>query len=272
MEIKITNPNKILFPKEKLTKLDLIKYYYDISEKMLPFVKNRFLSVIRCHDGVKGECFFKKHPASDKEVETKKYKGENYFYVKNENQLVYQVQMGTVEFHTWGSEITSLKKPSIMVFDLDPDEKFSLDKLRKSVLKVKSVLDDLKLKSFLKTSGGKGYHIVVPFKTCKNWDVFYDFSRQIATVCENKWEKEITTNIRKEKRRGKIFVDYLRNNIGATCVAPYSVRARDGAPVSMPIPWKKLESVKPNEVNIKNYKKYLNDSWSDFFDTNTKLG
>ena len=158
-----------------------------------------------------------------------------------------------------------------MVFDLDPDEKLSLTKLRASVLKVKSVLDELNLVSFLKTSGGKGYHIVVPFVSSKNWDSFYDFSKQIATYVENKWPKEFTTNIRKSERKGKIFVDYLRNNRGSTCVAPYSVRARNGASVSMPISWKDLKNIKPNEITIKNYKKYINNSWEKFYKIDQKL-
>lgn len=271
-EIKITNPDKILFPKQKIKKLDIIKYYIEIAELMLPYVKNRLLSVIRCHENIEKECFFKKHPTTEIEfLHTKKEKTEEYFYITNTSELVYQAQLGTIEFHTWGSLAQKNNKPDIMVFDLDPDEKLSLTKLRTSVLKVKSVLDELNLVSFLKTSGGKGYHIVVPFVSSKNWDSFYDFSKQIATYVENKWPKEFTTNIRKSERKGKIFVDYLRNNRGSTCVAPYSVRARNGASVSMPISWKDLENIKPNEITIKNYKKYINNSWEKFYKIDQKL-
>ncbi len=270
-EIQITNPNKIVYPKDNVKKIDLIEYYLEVGELMLPYISHRLLSVIRCHEGIEGEAFFKKHPTTDKFVETKVYKGEDYFYIKDEFQLAYQAQMGTVEFHTWGSKVSSLNKPDVMIFDLDPDEGLSLEELRVATAKVKSVIDGLSLTSYLKTSGGKGYHIVIPFKSSKGWKSFYEFSRKIATICEGEWKDTFTTNIRKEKRKGKIFVDYMRNNIGATCVAPYSLRARVGATLSMPISWKKLKSISPNEINIKNYKKYLNDSWKNFFSEEQSL-
>lgn len=270
--LKITNPDKILFPKDKIKKIDLINYYISISSYMLPFVENRLLSVIRCHEGIKGVCFFKKHPTTDKGyVKIFKDKKEEYFYINTKEELAYQAQLGTIEFHTWGSKITKINKPDIMVFDLDPDEKLSLEKLRDASLKVKSVLDELHLKSFLKTSGGKGYHIVVPFSQSKNWNKFYDFSSQIAFLIESKWPNIFTTNIKKANRKNKIFIDYLRNNRGSTCVAPYSVRARDGASISMPIDWKNLNKIKPNQVNIFNYKDYLNKSWKNIYEINQIL-
>ena len=271
-EIKITNPDKILFEKGKITKLDLINYYIAISKYMLPFVKDRLLSVIRCHEGAGEKCFFKKHPSNDKSmVNILNDDDEEYFYISNKTQLTYQVQMGTLEFHPWGSKVKNVNTPDIMIFDLDPDEKLSISKLRQAVLKVKSVLDELNLQSFLKTSGGKGYHIVVPFKSTKGWDSFYNFSKQIALIIESKWPKEFTTNLKKTERKGKIFVDYLRNNRGSTCVAPYSVRARDNATVSMPIAWEELNNIKPNEITITNYQKYLNNSWNEFFKVNQKI-
>lgn len=267
-KIKITNPKKILFNKGKIKKIDVINYYIDIASLMLPFIENRLLSVIRCHGDNSKECFFKKHPSNDKDmVKTKKVNGEEYFYINTKEELVYQVQMGTIEFHPWGSVVKSLNKPNMMVFDLDPDEKLPLEKLRQAVLKVKSVLDELNLISFLKTSGGKGYHIIVPFKESKSWNNFYDFSKKVAEFVEAKWPNIFTTNIRKTERKGKIFIDYLRNNKGSTCVAPYSVRARDNATVSMPISWEDINKIEPNEITIKNYKKYLNNSWEDFFKT-----
>ena len=269
--IKITNPDKIIYPKDKIKKIDVVKYYAEISAYMLPFIENRLLSVLKCHSGVKGDCFFNKHPNSNDFIHIKKLKGDEYFYIKTQEEIVYQAQLGTLEFHTWGSEVTYINKPNIMVFDLDPDEKLDLKNLVDAVKKLKSILDDLNLVSFLKTSGGKGYHIVVPFSKSKNWDKFYEFSRKIAVLAENTWPDIFTTNIRKKDRVGKIFVDFLRNNKGSTCVAPYSLRARDGATISMPIAWKNLGKIKPNEVNINNYKKYLNNSWQDFFETTQEI-
>lgn len=271
-EIVVTNPNKILFPKQKITKIDLINYYIDIAVYMLPYVSNRLLSVIRCHEDIKSNCFFKKHPTTDKKmVNIKKVDGEEYFYIDSIEQLIYQAQMGTIEFHTGGSNVKNINQPNIMVFDLDPDENLPLDKLRSAVLKLKSVLDEIDLKSFLKTSGGKGYHIVVPFSETKNWTKFYKFSRDVALLAENKWPNVFTTNIRKNERKGKIFIDFLRNNKNSTCVAAYSVRARDRATISMPISWSNLKKIKPNEIDIKNYVKYLDNCWKDFFDTKQKI-
>lgn len=265
-EIKITNPDKMIFAKAKITKIDVIEYYIDVANLMLPFVNNRPLAVIRCHGGIENECFFKKHPTNDRDfVQTFMDGDEEYFYISSPEELVFQVQSGTLEFHLWGSRVESLEKPDLMVFDLDPDEKLSLEKLASAVLKVKTLLEELGLKSFLKTSGGKGYHVVVPFDKQKSWKGFYDFARQVALLAENKWPQIFTTNIKKSERKGKIFLDFLRNNRGSTCVAPYSLRARENAPISLPIAWEDLQKIRPNEVTIKNYKKYLNSSWKDFF-------
>lgn len=270
-EIKITNPNKILFPKSKIKKIDLINYYIEIASYMLPYVENRLLSVVRAHKGIL-DTFFKKHPTNDKDmIKIFKDKKEEYFYINSIEELVYQVQMGTLEFHIWGSRVDNNEMPNMMVLDLDPDEKLSLRNLRNATLKVKSILDELNLTSFLKTSGGKGYHVVIPFSKSKNWDTFYEFSKKIAMFAEQKWPEIFTTNIKKSERTGRIFLDYLRNNRGSTCVAPYSIRARENATVSMPIAWEDINTISPNEVTIKNYKDYLNRSWDKYFDVSQKL-
>jgi len=264
-ELKVSNPQKVLYPADNVTKLDVINYYIDVAKLMMPFVANRLLSVIRCHDDINQNCFFKKHPTNDKDmVKIKHLKNETYFYLDNIGQLIYQVQMGTLEFHIGASYIQKFNRPNIMVFDLDPDGDLNLNKLKDGVLKVKSILDQLQLKSFLKTSGGKGYHIVVPFTQAKNWQAFATFAEQIAKITEQSWPELFTTNIRKSERRGKIFIDYLRNSKNASCVAPYSLRARNGAPISFPMRWQDLNRIKPNTVTIKNYKQYLNNAWSNF--------
>ena len=255
--IEISNPDKILYP-SGITKLDVVNFYLDIAPYMLPFIKGRPVSVIRCHEGIDGEKFFKKHPSNETgDIGTIKIDGEDYFCIDNTSQLISQVQNGTIEFHVWGSKKPNIERPDVMVFDLDPDEKLSLSKLRQGVLNLKSVLDDLGLKSNLKTSGGKGYHIMVNFKKQMNWDKFGDFSEKIALLLQEKWPNLFTTNIRKDNRQGKIFVDYLRNKRSASCVAAYSLRARKNAPISFPLSWEQLNKIKPNQITIKNYKKYL---------------
>lgn len=270
-DITITNPEKVLYPQDKITKLDVINYYIDISSLMLPYIKNRLLSVIRCHTGI-NDCFYKKHPTTDKNmVKIKKFDNEEYFYIDSMLELVYQAQMGSLEFHIGGSIINKINQPNLMVFDLDPDENLSINALRSAVVKLKSILDNLGLISFLKTSGGKGYHIVIPFKKSSSWNKFYKFSEHVANIAENTWPDIFTTNIRKNQRHNKIFIDYLRNNKNSTCIAPYSLRSRIGAPISMPIKWEELNKIRPNQITIKNYKKFLNNSWDHFFDTEQKI-
>lgn len=269
LDIEITHPDKIVFLKSKIRKIDLVNYYKDIYLKMKPYLDNRLLSVIRYHIE-KNQKFFKKHPDNEivEKFYIKKPKIEEnlYFYISSKKQLINQIQLGTIEFHLWGSKVTNINSPDILVFDLDPDENISIDKLRKAVKTLKNVLDILGLKSFLKTSGGKGYHVYVPIKKCASYKKLENFSKKVAILLETKNPSLYVTTVSKEKRKGKIFIDFLRNKKGATCVCPYSLRIRDTATISFPISWKDLDTIKPNQITIKNYKKYLKTSpWSNFF-------
>ncbi len=279
-KIKITSPDKIIFEEEKITKKEVIEYYSKVSDRMLPYIKGRILSIVRCPKGVEEACFFKKHPGpSSKNIKTipittKEGKQDEYFYIDDALGLVSEAQMGTLEFHTWSSRVETLEKPDIMVFDLDPDEKMGLEKVRQGVRDLKSVLDELSLKSYLKTSGGKGYHVVVPFKPNADWGVFYDFAKNVAQVMERKWQDRYTSNMRIKSREGKIFIDWIRNGRGATSVAPYSLRARKGAKVSMPITWEELDTVAPDGVDMHLALKRLqqSDPWLGFFENSQRLG
>lgn len=280
--IKITNPNKLIFEEPKITKEDVIRYYSGVSERMLPFVRHRILSIVRCPKGVSQTCFYKKHPGpgskgiitipittgSKDTIDT-----EEYFYIENVSGLISEAQMGTLEFHIWGSCVDELEKPDMMVFDLDPDEGMDLDRVRLGVLDIKGILEELSLNSYLKTSGGKGYHVVVPLKPMVTWDAFHDFARRVAEVMEQKWPERYTSNVRKSKRTGKIFIDWIRNGRGATSIAPYSLRARKGAGVSMPIGWDELSTVAPNGINMTEALLRIerNDPWKDFFSNNQML-
>lgn len=235
---------------------------------MIPLVENRIISVIRCPEGLPNETFFKKHLENTNNYLGKKLlKGSDYYYIKDLEGLLSEVQMNSFEFHIWGSLASNIKKPNMMVFDLDPDVGLSLSKLRQGVKDLKSILDDLNLKSFLKTSGGKGYHVVVPTINM-SWHEFEKVAKNIATLMVSKWPDKYTINMRKINRKGKIFIDYFRNKYSATSVAPYSIRLRKNAPVSMPLPWSELDKVKPNEITIRNVDKWLKkkDPWSSFFD------
>ena len=277
--IKITNPHKIIFDEPKITKKDVIRYYEKVSERMLPYVSKRILSIVRCPKGISETCFYKKHPISDRKgivtipITTGDGDMEEYFYIESTAGLVYEAQMGTLEFHTWGSRVDNLENPDMMVFDLDPDEGMDLSRIRQGVRDMRSILMELSLNSYLKTSGGKGYHEVVPLKPSVSWDTFHDFARLVAEVMEQKWPDRYTSNVRKVNRKGKIFIDWIRNGRGATSIAPYSLRARKGAKVSMPISWDELDTVAPDGIDI--YDALLRiegkDPWKDFYKNSQML-
>ena len=277
--IKITNPDKVIFEDPEIKKADVVQYYAKIAERMMPYVSNRILSVIRCPKGISGSCFFKKHPGQDNNgivtmpVMSSGGEKKEYFYIENATGLLSEAQMGTLEFHTWGSRADDLEKPDMMVFDLDPDEGMELERVRQGVKDIKSLLDQLSLISYLKTSGGKGYHVVVPLKPSVEWEPFHDFARHIAEIMEQKWPDRYTSNVRKDKRINKIFIDWIRNGRGATSIAPYSIRARKGAHVSMPITWKELDTVTPDGVNMADALMRIggNDPWKDFYQINQRL-
>ncbi|NLB52488.1 MAG: DNA ligase D [Syntrophomonadaceae bacterium] len=277
--IKVTHPGKVLFDDPQITKADVIRYYEKVAQRMLPYVSHRILSIVRCPKGVSQTCFYKKHPGQSSKgivpipVPASDGGIEDYFYIESMFGLISEAQMGTLEFHTWGSRVDELEKPDIMVFDLDPDEGMDLSTVRQGVKDLKSVLTELSLISYLKTSGGKGYHVVVPFKPTVSWDVFYGFAKRVAEVMEQQWPQRYTSNIRKAKRKNKIFIDWMRNGRGATSIAPYSLRARKGAKVSMPITWDELNTTAPDGVDIREALLRINsdDPWRDFFENNRLL-
>lgn len=271
--IKISNPGKVIYDEPPVTKLDIVHYYARVWERMMPYAANRVLTMVRCPKGVNQPSFYKKHPGREKSeglvtlpITTGSGKTEEYCYIESLPGLIYEVQMGTLEFHLWGSRADNLERPDMMVFDLDPDEGMDLQTVRRGVKDVKDILEQLSLKSFLKTSGGKGYHVMVPLKPSVEWDVFHGFARRVAEVMEQKWPDRYTSNVRKANRKNKIFIDWIRNGRGATSVAPYSLRARKGARVSMPISWNELDSVAPDAISIKEALLRIDgpDPWKDF--------
>jgi bifunctional non-homologous end joining protein LigD len=180
--IKITHPDKVMFIDPVITKADVIRYYEKVAPRMLPYASHRILSIVRCPKGVSDTCFYKKHPGPNSKgivtmpVKNSDGESDDYFYIENVSGLIAEAQMGTLEFHTWGSRVDALEQPDMMVFDLDPDEGMDLSVVRRGVTDLKNILTELSLVSFLKTSGGKGYHVVVPFRPAASWDAFHDFA------------------------------------------------------------------------------------------------
>ena len=249
---KLTNLAKVLYPDQGITKGELIAYLTVVSEWALPHVANRPLTLVRCPEGIASRgrtraCFFQKHilagsPPAIEPVAITEDGGESVDYMKIHDPpgLAGLVQLGTLEIHTWGSHADRPEQPDLMVFDLDPDIGLGWEKVALAAFELRRRLHDLGLESFVKTTGGKGLHVVAPITRGIGWDDFKAFTKAVVEAMERDAPDSYTTNPVKLRRKGKIFLDYLRNGRGATFIAPYSPRARPGAPVAVPIRWEEL--------------------------------
>lgn len=246
--IKISSRDRIIFPDAKGTKGDLADYYQNIGALMLPWVAHRPVSLVRCPQGIAKDCFFQKHDAGSfgdhvKAVPITEKDGgvEDYLYVEDIAGILACVQMGTIEFHGWGSRIDPLEKPDRMVFDLDPDEGLDFAEVKKTAKDINRTLADLGLVSFAMLSGGKGVHVIVPLTPKAEWPAVKDFARRFSLALAQSEPDRFTATMSKDKRKGKIFIDWLRNQRGATSVVPYSARSRAGASVAAPVSWDELD-------------------------------
>lgn len=243
--ITLTHPEKILYPEDKISKQEILDYYDMVSEYMLPYTKNRPLSILRCPDNY-SHCFFQRHynactPNSLKPIEIQhKEVTDTYIYLTDKTGLLSLVQMGVLEIHPWGSQITHLETPDFIVIDLDPAPKLPWKKVVEAAFDIKSHLQQFGLTSFVKTTGGKGLHIMIPIQPEYDWKTVKEFTHVFVQFLEKSQPKDYVSTMSKSKRTGKIFVDYLRNLRGATAVGVYSTRARLHAPVSVPIHWDEL--------------------------------
>lgn len=280
-EYKLTHSDKILYPEDKITKGKLAEYYDAIHEWILPYITNRPLTLVRCPENYK-QCFFQKHighhaSAALHEVTIKEKEGKGqYFYIKDRAGLLVLPQMGALELHTWNSKIDDIEYPDMLVFDLDPAPELAWKKVVQGALEVKEYLAELKLKSFVKTTGGKGLHVVVPIKPEFNWDEVKSFSKTFVELVAKQNSKKYLTKMTKSQRVGKIFLDYLRNQRSATAVAAYSTRARLHAPVSTPIEWDELTNRKEDTFYTlrtlpDRLAKLKKDPWRDFFKVKQSL-
>jgi bifunctional non-homologous end joining protein LigD len=248
LPVELTHPDRVLFVENGLTKLGLATYYDAVAEWMLPHLAGRPLSLVRCPQGRSGgKCFFQKHatdsvpqPLDRVEIQEKD-ETETYLMANRLEALLSLVQMSVLEIHTWGSRSDRLEQPDRLVFDLDPDEGVPWQRVVQATFRVRELLQDYGLQSFLKTTGGKGLHVVVPINPRRlEWEAVKSFTRSVAEQLASDAPNEFVSSMSKAARKGKIFIDYLRNDRGATAVAPYSTRARTGATVSMPLAWEEL--------------------------------
>ncbi|WID94377.1 DNA ligase D [Bosea vestrisii] len=269
--VTLSNPAKPLWPDIGFTKQDLLDYYASVWERMAPFVVERPLSLLRAPDGVGGQVFFQKHAGAGlhKAVSRVKDKdGEELLFIRDFDGLAALVQLGTVEVHVWGATIDAVETPDQIIFDLDPDQGVPLERVREAALSVRQRLDELGFESFLKTSGGKGFHVVMPLKPKAGWDEVKGFARDFAKAMEQAEPKLYTATLSKKARKGRIFIDYLRNGRGSTAIAPFSTRARPGAAVAMPVAWELLEKgLAPDAYKAPEVMKKgpPDDAWAAFF-------
>lgn len=281
-QLKLTNPTKILIPEANVTKQEIAEYYLKVADLMLPHVVDRPLALVRCPDGTQKECFFQKslHDAKIHEVFEEKRKGqksktENVIYIESVEGLLGLTQMGVLEIHTWQTHRENFLNPDQLIFDLDPGPGVSWKQIADAALDLKDLLGQLKLQSFLKTSGGKGLHIHVPIEPAQGWDEFKAFANAMARYMAEKNPKLYLAVMSKSKRQKKIFIDYLRNGYGATAIAPYGLRARAEAGLAIPIEWDQVHDISPTEFTLKNYEKTLlkrkKDPWARYFKVKQRL-
>jgi bifunctional non-homologous end joining protein LigD len=254
-DVKISNPDRIIFPDAKVTKGDLAAYYRAVAPVMLPWLANRTVSLVRCPQGRAKNCFFQKHDSGTfgdhvrhVPIEEKDGHKEDYLYVEDSAGILACVQMGSIEFHGWGSRVTDVEKADRIVFDLDPDEGLDFALVRKAARDIRRHLADMGLQTFPMLTGGKGVHVIVPLTPGPEWPVVKDFAQRFAMALAEAEPDRFVATLSKAKRKGLIFIDYLRNQRGATAIMPYSARAREGAPVAAPVNWEELDDMASGHV------------------------
>jgi bifunctional non-homologous end joining protein LigD len=278
----LTHPDKLLYPDVNITKLDLANYYHKISKWILPYVIKRPLTLLRCPNGQKKKCFYQRHLTNETEnvyeitLTDKTDQPEPYLYIKDQSGLMSLMQLGVLEIHPWSSQIDKIDQPDFITFDLDPGLDTDWKKVIEAAFFVKDNLKKINLQSFVKTTGSKGLHVVIPIKRLYSWDKVKIFSRTFVQYLAMQNPQLVVANMSKAKRKGKIFVDYLRNQRGASSIAPYSTRIKGNAAVATPLNWDELSTrIKSDTFTIKNLPQRLAklkyDPWTDFFKLKQKL-
>jgi bifunctional non-homologous end joining protein LigD len=249
--ITISNPDRVIYPEDGITKRDLADYYAAIEPLIMVDAAKRPMTLIRCPQGRAKKCFFQKHDSGTMgehvlhvPIEEKDGDVQDYLYFDDIRGLLACVQMGTIEFHGWGSKVEKVEFPDRLVFDLDPDVGLDFAKVKAAAVRLRGLLEDLGLKSVPLLTGGKGIHVVVPLNASKDWPAVKSFAERFSRAIAEAEPEMFTANIRKVQRKGRIFLDWLRNQRGATAVMPFSARAREGAPVAAPVGWEELDRYK----------------------------
>jgi bifunctional non-homologous end joining protein LigD len=277
-DVHLTNPDRVYWEDVGLTKAGLADYYTQVWDWIAPHVVGRALSLVRCPEGTSGQCFFQKHASAgldSKKLQLVPEDGDHVISIDDLDGLLALVQAGVLEIHVRGSTINHLTEANRIVFDLDPSPECKFPEVVKAAREVRDRLEELNLKSFLKTTGGKGLHVVVPIAHTP-WDEVKTFTKLVAQSMEAEKPSRYIATASIKARKGKIFVDYLRNSREATAICAYSTRAREGATVSVPLAWEELGSLKEaNRYTVANVMKRLKtikrDPWADISKVKQKL-
>jgi bifunctional non-homologous end joining protein LigD len=279
---RLTHPDRIVYPDLGITKRQVAEYYAQVAPWILPHVAGRPLVLVRCPEGIAGPHFFQKHPPTGlpetvERIEVReKHKTEIYLVLHDLAGMLALVQFGVLEFHTWGAHAAHIERPDQLIFDLDPDDGLPWKHVTAAAVMVREALAHVGLVSFVKTTGGKGLHVVAPVERRSDWPEVKSFGKALADVCVSAAPTQFTSNLSKAARRGRIFIDYLRNERGASAIASYSTRAREGAPVATPVAWEELSRIDgAASFSIVNMSRRLaslkRDPWEQFFDVKQSI-
>ena len=273
--IKLTSPDRVVYPGQGVTKAGLVAYYAAVAERMLPYLANRPLSLLRCPQGRTKYCFFQKHDTggfpdglTSLLITEKDGSKDDYFYLDDLAGLIAGTQMNVLEWHLWGARIDDVEKPERIIFDIDPDEGLGFEDVRAAATDIRDTLDALGLKSYPLVSGGKGVHVIAPLTPKAQWPEVKAFCKAVAQLLAEHQPDRFVATMSKAKRKGKLFIDYLRNERGSTAIAPWSSRSREGAPAAVPVTWEELDSVTAaNQFSlaIAAERAKAPDPWTDYF-------
>lgn len=255
--VRLTSPEKVLYPEQGTTKRGLAEYYLAVAPKMLPHVANRPITLVRCPTGRQKKCFYQRHAGSgvppelgQVEIEGFEQSGA-YLFIRDAKGLVALVQMGVLEIHPWGALADHPHRPDRMIFDLDPGEGVGFAEVAAAAGEIRGILQGMGLESLVKATGGKGLHVVVPIEPNQDWGAVKAFARRLAERIAAEQPKRFLSKNSIAARRGRIFIDYLRNDPTSTAVAPYSTRSRAGATVATPLDWDELSAtLDPASFNV----------------------
>ena len=277
---ELTSPDKVLFPEEGITKAEMAAYLFQVNQWMLPHLVNRPLSLVRCPDGISATTYFQRHPQKGMPAEIRHLTSEGdskpLLVLRNVAGLLATAQIAAIELHPWGCRADRLERPDRMILDLDPDPALPWERVVAAGLQIRELLKQRQLISFVKTTGGKGLHVVVPLSRRTTWEQLFHYSQRMAEELAASAPTQFTANMSKAKRRQRIYVDYHRNRRGSTAIAAYSLRARPAAPVSTPVTWQELPGVVPLDFTIRSLPQRLaqlsSDPWEGISTIRQSLG